>query len=194
MLAAQPVVGRHTQQEQPARLEHPPQLGQGRAVTADSQVVDDLEARRDVEGSIGERQALDRGSGKAEIERAGGFERLPGQIDADHRPEARQTPGRSAGAAASVENQQVASVAERTLEHRQRDAPHACVPPVALLAARHDRVLLTLHAVRKTRAPVRLRSRRRRRTTLDTSAGSAPHAPGPRFRATRRQQNCWYGT
>ena len=79
-----------------------------------------------------------------------GQQRLPGQVDAGHIAKAPQLDGGAAGAAARVEDAQVGPAVERVVEDGEGDAAHAGIPPVARLAARHDRVLFSFHTNART--------------------------------------------
>ena len=110
-------------------------------------MVDHLEARRHVERGVPERQLLDRRLRQLlEAAFACWLQRFPGEVDAYDIAESSQLDGGAAGAAARVQDSKLALSVKGVGEQRQRDAPHTRVPPVALFAERHDRVLLTLHS------------------------------------------------
>src|SRR5260221_13779164 len=84
VLAAQPVVRRNTQHEEPVRFEDPADLMKRRDVTAHAKVGDDLKARRHIERPFTKRQLFYGCAGKSlKAAAPGGLQGLPGQVDTD---------------------------------------------------------------------------------------------------------------
>src|SRR5260370_3509358 len=120
LLAAQPVVRGHAQEQHAARLEDPPNLFERRGVAGHTQVVDDFEARGRVEGGGTKGQTFYGGAGKtSQAAAASWLECFPGQVDADDLPETTQLDGGAAGAAARVQNAQPRATPQGTFQHAQ---------------------------------------------------------------------------
>jgi hypothetical protein len=137
------LVGRDGHHEQAARPRHAPQLRQRGAVVG--RVLDDVEARHEVERPVREGQVLDARDAHVAVPappRRG--DRLGARVDPRRAPEARELVERPARAAAGVE-QPRARRDRKPVELGPQDAAAPAVPPVALVARQHGLQLVGRH-------------------------------------------------
>ena len=127
----QPLIGGHRHQQRPAGRQHAPQLAQRTAVVG--QVLDHIEAHREVEGVGGEGHLHHRAlHDLADVAGAGKLGAGGGDLHADHPAAPRELHHVAPAAAAGVEDSRAGGQAEardRALEHVAASA----IPPVAVL-------------------------------------------------------------
>jgi hypothetical protein len=148
VLASQPIVRGYSYQECAVGAEHAGRLGQSLLVVDHGSVVDDIEARHEVERLVRKRdlrnRSLSEPSGVTAVREVEGFGRL---IDTYRKSNLAQVLEHTSRAATYVQYGHSSRAWEKSLQKAQTDLPHAHKPPEVILELEELAILFFLHFV-----------------------------------------------